>query len=71
MRHFPQQNIKSIQQKNLHENFRCDEECDKEKDCCSYEWSPSRGDCNLNKECEPTKPKYFDFLFCQKIKTGQ
>ena len=37
-------------------------------DCCSYEYSPDRQMCNLNKECEPQEGKYADFLFCKKLK---
>ena len=48
--------------------LRCMFKCMSNKDCCSYEYSPVRKMCNLNKECKPTGGKVGDFLFCQKIR---
>ena len=45
---------------------RCADACLKESKCCSYEFSPTYLQCNLNKECRPTQKKFRDFLFCKK-----
>ena len=45
---------------------RCAHACVKESECCSYEFSPTYLQCNLNKECRPTEKKFRDFLFCKK-----
>ena len=44
----------------------CSEECDKQEGCCSYEFSYSSELCNLNKDCQPSQPKYLDYYFCTK-----
>ena len=49
------------------DHFRCAVLCVKTPDCCSYEYSPDRQMCNLNKECEPQEGKHADFLFCKKL----
>ena len=46
---------------------RCAHACQKESQCCSYEFSPTYLQCNLNEECKPTQKKYSDFLYCKKI----
>ena len=38
-----------------------------ERKCCSYEFSPTLLQCNLNEECKPTQKKHSDFLYCKKI----
>ena len=45
---------------------RCADACLNESRCCSYEFSPTYLQCNLNKECRPTQKKFRDFLFCKK-----
>lgn len=46
---------------------KCAEYCDKEKNCGSYEFSPSELKCNVNTENEPTSKKiYKDYQFCSK-----
>ena len=45
---------------------RCGQACRSNGECCSYEFSPSYKDCNLNKECKPSQKKFQDFLFCKK-----
>merc|ERR1711974_53349 len=52
---------------NLFNSKMCGEACQSKSECCSYEFSPSYKDCNLNKECQPTQKKFQDFLFCKKI----
>jgi len=42
----------------------CAKICDQIASCCSYEWSPSRRHCNINRECEPNLPKYEDYQLC-------
>lgn len=49
---------------------KCSFNCLTKKDCCSYEYSPEKKMCNLNKECEPTEGKVEDFLFCKKESTN-
>merc|ERR1712243_333772 len=44
----------------------CSEECNKQEGCCSYEFSYSSELCNLNKDCQPSQPKYLDYHFCTK-----
>ena len=44
----------------------CSEECNKQEGCCSYEFSYSSQLCNLNKDCQPSQPKYLDYYFCTK-----
>ena len=46
---------------------RCAHACQKESKCCSYEFSPTYLQCNLNEECKPTQKKHSDFLYCKKI----
>ena len=46
---------------------RCAHACQKESKCCSYEFSPTHLQCNLNEECKPTQKKHSDFLYCKKI----
>merc|ERR1711879_302266 len=51
---------------------KCAEYCDKEKNCGSYEFSPSELKCNVNTENEPTSKKiYKDYQFCSKKSTGK
>jgi len=51
---------------------KCAEYCDKEKNCGSYEFSPSELKCNVNVENEPTSQKiYKDYQFCSKKSTGK
>jgi len=45
---------------------KCGEACQGKSECCSYEFSPSYGECNLNKECRPSQKKFHDFIFCKK-----
>ena len=52
--------------------FRCYDRCFTEgESCCSYEYSPHRRMCNLNKECDPTDKKHADFLFCRRHDAAQ
>ena len=52
--------------------LRCYDRCFTEgESCCSYEYSPHRRMCNLNKECEPTDKKHADFLFCRRHDAAQ
>ena len=53
----------SVIEKDFH---RCGQACLKNSKCCSYEFSPTYKQCNLNKECLPTTKKFQDFLFCKK-----
>ena len=46
----------------------CAKYCDNDSACCSFEYSPRRKWCNLNKECGPTHGVYQDFDFCVKGK---
>ena len=46
----------------------CAELCNDNKDCCSYEYSPRKKRCNLNRDCKPTRKKFKDFNFCAKGK---
>ena len=50
---------------------RCSLACSQTPKCCSYEYSPDRKMCNLNKECEPTEGKHVDFLFCKKLASAE
>ena len=43
---------------------QCAEFCNKTPECCSFEYSPKRRMCNLNKECKPTQSQLQDFVFC-------
>jgi len=47
----------------------CGKLCDQTSGCCSYEWSPTSKICNLNRECQPSAPKYQDYGFCKKEDT--
>ena len=42
----------------------CAKLCNEERDCCSYEHSPSENTCNLNSDCKPSQEKYKDYNFC-------
>jgi len=44
----------------------CARECSKMVDCRSFEWSPSKLQCNMNKVAEPKAAKYLDFTFCKR-----
>ena len=50
------------------DNQGCAKLCNKEKNCCSYEYSPTEKLCNLNKDCKPSAEIYKDFSFCVKPK---
>jgi len=51
---------------------KCAEYCNKEKNCGSYEFSPSELKCNVNTENEPTSKKiYKDYQFCSKKLGGK
>ena len=52
-------------------SVRCRFACSQTPKCCSYEYSPDRKMCNLNKECEPTEGKHVDFLFCKKLASAE
>ena len=52
-------------------SVRCSFACSQTPKCCSYEYSPDRKMCNLNKECEPTEGKHVDFLFCKKLASAE
>jgi len=57
---------------NIDSADKCAEYCDKEKNCGSYEFSPSELKCNVNVENEPTSQKiYKDYQFCSKKSTGK
>jgi len=45
---------------------KCGQACQSKSECCSYEFSPTYGGCNLNKECRPSQKKFHDFIFCKK-----
>ena len=62
------QKILSHKMSEIEKDFhRCGQACLKDSKCCSYEFSPTYKQCNLNKECLPTTKKFQDFLFCKKI----
>merc|ERR1719369_1282099 len=44
----------------------CAKLCSNNKDCCSYEYSPRKKRCNLNRDCKPSRKKFEDFNFCAK-----
>ena len=44
----------------------CGKACSEESNCCSFEYSFSKKICNLNIDCEPTSPRYQDYVFCSK-----
>ncbi len=46
---------------------RCANRCNDESSCCSFEYSPTKKICNLNRDCEPTESAYQDFAFCTKV----
>merc|ERR1711974_179187 len=48
-------------------HIECRYKCITNDLCCSYEYSPVREMCNLNKECKTNDRKVGDFLFCKKI----
>ena len=61
------QKILSHKMSEIEKDFhRCGQACLKDSKCCSYEFSPTYKQCNLNKECLPTTKKFQDFLFCKK-----
>ena len=49
-------------------NKGCAKLCNEEKNCCSYEYSPTEKLCNLNKDCKPSAKVYKDYSFCVKGK---
>uniref|UniRef100_A0A7S1WGR0 EF-hand domain-containing protein n=1 Tax=Alexandrium catenella TaxID=2925 RepID=A0A7S1WGR0_ALECA len=46
----------------------CAKECTKTSLCQSFEWSPTKTQCNLNKVSEPKAAKFMDFVFCKRLK---
>ena len=46
---------------------QCAKRCNNEISCLSFEHSPSKKKCNLNKIAEPTQDSNADFIFCSKI----
>mmetsp|Transcript_53790 Transcript_53790/g.149263 ORF Transcript_53790/g.149263 Transcript_53790/m.149263 type:complete len:473 (-) Transcript_53790:108-1526(-) len=46
----------------------CAKECNKQPLCMSFEWSPTKFQCNLNKIAEPKAGRYLDFTFCRRKK---
>lgn len=49
----------------------CAEECSGKNECLSFEWSPTRKTCNLNKVSVPERhPHFMDFIFCQRAPPG-
>ena len=46
----------------------CAKQCNDNKNCCSYEYSPRKKICNLNRACKPSRKKFGDFNFCAKGK---
>ena len=47
----------------------CSNFCTANKDCCSIEYSPTRLQCNLHKECLPdSQVPYQDYMSCKKSK---
>ena len=45
----------------------CANRCNDESSCCSFEYSPTKKRCNLNRDCEPTESAYQDYAFCTKV----
>lgn len=45
---------------------QCAKRCNNEIHCLSFEHSPSKKKCNLNKIAEPTQDPNADFMFCTK-----
>ena len=45
----------------------CSNRCMHMSDCCSFEYSPTKKRCNLNRDCEPTESAYQDYAFCTKV----
>ena len=45
---------------------QCAKRCNNEISCLSFEHSPSKKKCNLNKIAEPTQDPNADFMFCTK-----
>jgi len=44
----------------------CRDRCNRNKNCCSFEYSDSWKLCNLNRDCQPSRGKYQDYVFCVK-----
>ena len=44
----------------------CAGHCAANSNCCSFEYSPSKKNCNLNTECQPTTEVHEDYNFCVK-----
>ena len=44
----------------------CSNRCNDKSSCCSFEYSPTKKRCNLNRDCEPTEAKHQDYAFCTK-----
>merc|ERR1712029_107068 len=51
---------------NIQTKDECGQFCDRNPNCCSYEWSATTKICNLNRECQPRHPKSGDYQFCTK-----
>merc|ERR1719260_58243 len=44
----------------------CSDRCNRNNHCCSFEYSDSWKLCNLNSDCQPSRGKYQDYVFCVK-----
>ena len=44
----------------------CSNRCNGEANCCSFEYSITEKNCNLNSDCQPTVNVYKDYAFCSK-----
>jgi len=45
---------------------QCGKECSKNPRCRSFEWSPTKLQCNMNRVAEPKLAKNADFVFCKR-----
>ena len=46
----------------------CSDRCNREPNCCSFEYSATEKKCNLNRDCQPTRGVHKDYRFCSKGK---
>merc|ERR1719153_2203000 len=44
----------------------CSDRCNRNNHCCSFEYSDSWKLCNLNSDCQRSRGKYQDYVFCVK-----
>ena len=51
---------------NVNNIAACAQHCHANSDCCSFEYSPTEKECNLNEECQSNGPAYPNQVFCVK-----